>query len=33
MLKLFYERGACWLAPYIVLEEIGGSHELERERR
>jgi glutathione S-transferase len=30
MLKLFYSPGACSLAPHIVLEEIGGPHELER---
>jgi glutathione S-transferase len=30
MLKLFYAPGACSLAPHIVLEEIGGAHELER---
>lgn len=30
MLKLFYAPGACSLAPHIVLEEIGGSHVLER---
>jgi glutathione S-transferase len=30
MLKLFYARGACSLAPHVVLEEIGGAHEFER---
>jgi glutathione S-transferase len=30
MLELFYAPGACSLAPHVVLEEIGGAHELER---